>query len=43
VNVRPTSNQIKEAAVKAGICHYKETVVETKKEFVIGTFTAEVK
>lgn len=35
-------HQIKEAAVKAGIGHYKEIVVETKKEFVIGTFTAEV-
>lgn len=35
-------NQIKDAAVKAGLGHYKETVVETKKEFVIGTFTAEV-
>ena len=35
-------NQIKDAAVKAGLGHYKETIVETKKEFVIGTFTAEV-
>lgn len=35
-------NQIKDAAVKAGLGHYKETVVETKKEFIIGTFTAEV-
>lgn len=35
-------HQIKEAAVKAGIGHYKETVIETKKEFIIGTFTAEL-
>jgi hypothetical protein len=35
---------IQKAAVDAGLGHFKETVVvvETKKEFVIGSFTAEV-
>jgi len=35
---------IQRAAVDAGLGHFKETVVvvETKKEFVIGSFTAEV-